>query len=239
MSERHKARIVVTDGDEEKVWIKPYLDAVLRYGGEPLLTRPGGRASHAGRLEGADGLMLTGGEDVAPARYGERVDPDAGVYVNPERDAMEFELIREALERDMPVLAICRGMQLLNVFMGGKLIQHLDGHRGPDMESEPSAFHRIYIAPGSKLAAVVGSGGTVRVNSIHHQGAREPQKAPGLLASAYALDDGLIEGVELPDHRWAIGVQFHPERREETPPHFDRLFEALVDRASEYAGRAP
>ena len=210
------------------------MDAVLRYGGEPVLVQPDGLDSHSGRLADVTGLMLTGGEDVDPSRYGEDVDPSAGVHVNPERDAMEFQLLRAALDRALPVLAICRGMQLLNVSLGGKLIQHLDGHRGPDLDTQPSTFHRIYIAPGSKLAAVVGSGGTVRVNSIHHQGAREPQRAPGLLASAYALDDGLIEGLESPDHRWTIGVQFHPERRQETPPHFDRLFESLVDRASEH-----
>ncbi len=234
MTNLPKARIAVTDGDEDSDWIKPYMAAVLRYGGEPILVRPDGLASHAGRIKDVTGLMLTGGEDVAPSRYGDDVDPSAGVHVNLERDAMELELLREALDRDMPVLAICRGMQLLNVCMGGKLIQHLDGHRGPDLKTQPSSFHRIYIAPGSKLAAVVGSGGTVRVNSIHHQGARDSQRAPGLLASAYALDDGIIEGMESPDHRWTIGVQFHPERREETPPHFDRLFEALVDRASEH-----
>lgn len=234
MSNLPTARIAVTDGDKETKWIQPYVDAVLRYGGEPVIARPGGLESHARRLDDVTGLMLTGGEDVDPSRYGEDVDPDAGVQVNLERDAMEFQLLEEALERDMPVLAICRGMQLLNVSLGGKLIQHLDGHRGADMSTQPSTFHRIYIAPGSKLAAVVGSGGTVRVNSIHHQGTKEPQRAPGLLASAYALDDGLIEALESPNHRWMIGVQFHPERREETPPHFDRLFEALVDRASEY-----
>ena len=234
MSNLTKARIAVTDGDKETKWIQPYVDAVLRYGGEPVIARPNGLESHSGRLAGITGLMLTGGEDVSPSRYGEAVDPEAGVHANPERDAMEFQLLEEALARDIPVLAICRGMQLLNVSLGGKLIQHVDGHRGPDMNAQPSTFHRIYIAPGSKLAAVVGSGGTVRVNSIHHQGAREPQRAPDLLASAYALDDGLIEALESPNHRWTIGVQFHPERREETPPHFDRLFEALVDRASEH-----
>ena len=234
MSNLPKARIAVTDGDKETKWIEPYVDAVLRYGGEPVITRPSGLETHAGRLAEVTGLMLTGGEDVDPSRYGENVDPDAGVQVNLDRDAMEFQLLDEALERDMPVLAICRGMQLLNVALGGKLIQHVDGHRGTDPGAGPSTFHRIYIAPGSKLAAVVGSGGTVRVNSIHHQGAREAQRSPDLLASAYALDDGLIEALESPTHRWTIGVQFHPERREETPPHFDRLFEALVDRASEH-----
>ncbi|MCH7653041.1 MAG: gamma-glutamyl-gamma-aminobutyrate hydrolase family protein, partial [Chloroflexi bacterium] len=89
------------------------------------------------------------------------------------------------------------------------------------------------ISPGSKLAAVVGSGGFVRVNSRHHQGIKEPQKSSELLASAYSLEDGYIEALESPGHRWVIGVQFHPERRMEVPPHFDRLFQSLVERAAE------
>ena len=119
--------------------------------------------------------------------------------------------------------------------MGGGLIEQLDDHppgTGSDNSAEP-LYHHIYISPGSKLAAVVGSGGFVRVNSHHRQGVREAQKSPRLLASAYSLDDGLIEALESPAHRWVIAVQFNPERRMEVPPHFDRLFQSLVERASE------
>ena len=97
-------------------------------------------------------------------------------------------------------------------------------------------YHHIYISPGSKLAAVVGSGGIVRVNSYHHQAVREAHKSPRLLASAYSLEDGLVEALESPVHRWVIAVQFHPERRMELPPHFDRLFQSLVERAEERLG---
>ena len=148
---------------------------------------------------------------------------------------MELSITRAALDDDLPIYGVCRGMQLLNVAMGGGLVQHLDGHSGTylgDDEWEAS-YHHIYISPGSKLAAVVGSGGFVRVNSLHHQGVREAQKSPHLLASAYSLDDGLIEALESPRHRWVIAVQFHPERRMEVPPHFDRLFQSLVERAAE------
>ena len=125
-------------------------------------------------------------------------------------------------------------MQVLNVALGGKLLQHIKGHNAYEEGGEElSQYHHIYISPGSKLAAVVGSGGFVRVNSRHHQGVKEPQKSSALLASAYSLEDGYIEALESPAHRWVIGVQFHPVRRMEVPPHFDRLFQSLVERAAE------
>ncbi|CAI8053853.1 Putative glutamine amidotransferase PB2B2.05 [Geodia barretti] len=125
-------------------------------------------------------------------------------------------------------------MQLLNIAFGGKasirIAEHADvGEDG----GVASAYHHIYIAPGSRLAAVVGSGGFVRVNSRHSNGIREAQKSSWLLASAYSLEDGVIEALESSRHRWIIGVQFRPERRMEVPPHFDRLFQSLLERAAE------
>ena len=132
----------------------------------------------------------------------------------------------------MPVLGICRGVQALNVSLGGTLTDDLSGHDSlEEGGGKKSSYHRVYIAPGSKLAAIVGSGGFVRVNSRHRQGIREAQKAPALLASAYSVEDGVIEALESPDHDWVIGVQFHPERRMEVPPQFDKLFQGLVERA--------
>ena len=148
---------------------------------------------------------------------------------------MELGLVRAALDDDLPIYGIGRGMAVLNLAMGGGLIGRLDGHPSgarSDASDEPR-YHHIYISPGSKLAAVVGSGGFVRVNSLHRQGVREAQKSPRLLASAYSVDDGVIEALESPAHRWVIAVQFNPERRMEVPPHFDRLFQSLVERASE------
>lgn len=144
-----------------------------------------------------------------------------------------WAMLETALSADLPILGVAEGMQALNLGLGGKPGADVVGHAAVRHEGRcDSSFHRIYISPGSKLAAVVGSGGFVRVNSRHSAGIREAQKGPSLAASAYSLEDGVIEALESPDHAWVIAVQFHPERRREIPPHFDRLFQALVDRAS-------
>ena len=144
------------------------------------------------------------------------------------------ELLRAALDDDMPIYTLGGGMQLLNIAMGGKPAVEVDAHSDVGGDGGAvSAYHHIYIAPGSRLAAVVGSGGFVRVNSRHDKGIREAQKSPWLLASAYSLEDGVIEALESSRHRWVIGVQFRPERRMEVPPHFDRLFQSLLERAAE------
>ena len=133
----------------------------------------------------------------------------------------------------MPVLGVGPGMIALNVAFGGAAPTEVVGHDVELEDGEPvSAYHRIYIAPGSKLAAIVGSGGFVRVNSRHGVGLRDAHKSPRLLASAYGLDDGVVEALESPEHDWVIAVQFNPERRMEVPPQFDRLFQGLVERAA-------
>ena len=213
-----------------------YLEALKPHGANVLLLLPDGAPPPEDVLGRADGLMLTGGADVHPNEYGAAPDPAANVRWSVRRDAMELPLIRLALERDVPVLAICRGMQALNVVCGGKLIQDLPGHRPEDVRG-PN-FHHIWVAPGSKLAAAIGSGGLVRVNSWHHQGLREAQKAPSLMASAYSPDDRLVEGLESPRHTWVVGVQCHPERKSargrwECPPQFQGLFATLVRKAGE------
>jgi len=185
------------------------------------------------RLRRLDGLLVTGGEDISPNLYDQAIDPLAGVHVNELRDSMEFPIVQAALARDIPILGICRGMQVLNVVLGGRLIQDLPGHKelGNALESE-SAFHRIWVSPGSKLAAVLGSGGRVRVNSRHHQGLREAQKSSELIASAYSVEDSIIEALESPKHHLVIGVQCHPERVKEVPRQFQRLFQVLVSEAN-------
>ena len=177
--------------------------------------------------------MLSCGPDLDPVLHGETAELHASLELNRPRDAMEMTLLRHALDRDFPVLAICRGMQLLNVAFGGTLLRDVPGHtgdRGKDGVWEP-AYHTTYLSPGSKLAAILGSGGFVRLNSIHNQGLREPQKASALLAIAYSVEDGVIEGLESPAHDWAIGLQCHPERKREVPGSFKRLFQAFVERA--------
>ncbi len=242
MTERHRPRIALTTGQEDAHFAR-YVDAVQRAGGDAWSLTPDSAPTPDEMLATAGALVLTGGGDIHPARYGEH--PSAGIEYMPfddMRDEMELELTRAALDADMPIYGICRGMQLLNVALGGQIVQHIgdpsggehSGTQTPDGDWDPS-YHHIYISPGSKLAAVVGSGGFVRVNSIHHQGVIEAKKSPKLLASAYSLEDGVIEALESPFHRWVIGVQFHPERRMEVPPHFDRLFQSLVERAAERA----
>lgn len=140
--------------------------------------------------------------------------------------------IKVALERDLPLLTVGNGMHILNQWFGGDIGNEVHNHEAIMREgNDVSAYHRIYISPGSKLAAVVGSGGFVRVNSRHKRGIRDIHKSPLLLASAYSVEDGVIEALESPNHDWVIGVQFQPERRLEMPPHFDRLFKSLVERA--------
>ena len=190
----------------------PHLaSAVRRAGGEPLVA-----ADADASLDRVGGLVVS----AAPRTdaHGRDSGRDAAAWVS------------EALDRGLPVLATGGGFLALNVAAGGSMVE-VDGHAVDPGDGDEPAYHRIYIAPGGKLAATVGSGGFVRVNSRHAFGVREAQKAPGLLATAYSLEDGVIEALESPEHPWAIGVQFHPERRGELPPHFDRLFDSLVARA--------
>ena len=205
---------------------EPHAEAVRRSGGTPLLL-----TDRWSSVE--DALRLIGGLLVSDSPI-EVPDSTANEGSS---GSEEVVLVRAALDRDMPVLGICSGMHTLNVTLGGTLTSDLPGHGVSDQNGEQvSSYHRIYISPGSKLAAIVGSGGFVRVNSRHDQGLREAQKSRYLMASAYSLEDGVIEAVESPEHDWVIGVQFQPERRMEIPPHFDRLFQGLVERAARVRG---
>ena len=228
-----KPLVAVTTGAVD-AHLDSYIDALERAGAEPWPLSPDMGLTTDEVLAHAGALVLTDGEDVRPPDIQE--DSRGETRFNDERDGMELRLCRAALDDDLPIYGIGRGMVVLNAAMGGGLIGRLEGHppsSSPDGSGKNSQYHHIYISPGSKLAAVVGSGGFVRVNSHHRQGVREAQKSPRLLASAYSLDDGLIEALESPAHRWVIAVQFNPERRMEVPPHFDRLFQSLVERASE------
>ena len=188
-------------------------------------------------MAGVGGLLLTGGPDIDPSIYGASPDSEVGLEHSRELDILEFGLLQYALGHDMPVLAICRGMQLLNVAFGGKLLQDIPGHKVERVDGRwASAHHSIYLSPGSKLAAILGRGGFFRINSLHHQGLREAQRSPRLLASAYSLEDAIIEGLESPEHSWVVGVQCHPERQDEVPKIFANLFQAFAERAEGYAG---
>jgi putative glutamine amidotransferase len=216
-----------------------YLQVMKSLGAEVRLLTPQHSGAAEELMRGVGGLLLPGGPDVDPILYGAEPDPDAGLKVCRPLDDLDLRLLDYALARDMPVLVICRGMQLLNVAFGGKLIQDLPGHRPrPQDEQRIPVQHVIYLAPGAKAAAIIGSAGFFRVNSWHHQGLREAQRSPRLMSTAYSVDDGLIEGLESPEHSWVIGLQCHPERQDEVPRAFANLFAAFLDRAEMYLGRS-
>jgi putative glutamine amidotransferase len=186
-------------------------------------------------LRGAGGLLLPGGPDVDPPLYGAEPDPTANLEVCRPLDDLDLKLLNYALDRDMPVLAICRGMQLLNVAFGGTLLQDLPGHNATRVEGQwVPQKHFIYLSPGAKTAAIIGNGGFFRVNSWHHQGLKEPQRSPRLMSTAYSMEDGIIEGLESPAHSWVIGLQCHPERQDEVPRNFANLFIGFLERAERY-----
>lgn len=197
-----------------------YYGSLLRAGGEPLMVEGPELPADAA------GLLLAGGVDVDANLYEERRDAEADQPNRP-RDDHERGLLRQALERDLPVLAVCRGHQLLNVAMGGSLLQHIggDGHRA-DGEGI-SRWHGVSLAEdGGRLGDVYPGGREIRVNSRHHQGVTPERLAPSLAALAYS-PDGLVEAVESREHRWVLGVQWHPERPEMHPAAAP-LFAAFV-----------
>lgn len=208
----------------EVVWLEP--QAVS--GADPLQL--------LGRLHG---LVASGGVDVDPRHFGEEALPEAGVEVDPVRDTAELPLIRAALDSDLPLLGICRGVQIINVALGGTLVQDLSLLGLPVAAHQQrlagkgllDLAHAVEIAAGSRLRALLGSE-RVEVNSFHHQAIRTP--APALVLTARA-PDGVIEALEHPGRRFVVGVQWHPERMVPTSSAQRRLFEAFV-RA---AGRTP
>ena len=226
------AVVAITSSSERNA--RRYVSAMESAGSHTRVLLPGfnGAPIAAELMLGIGGLLLSGGPDVHPSRYGQEPDPDAGLQLRPQLDDLDFGVLEYALSVDMPVLAICRGMQVLNVAFGGRLVQDLPGHRSD--EAEP-ATHQIYVAPGAKTAAIIGSAGFFRVNSYHHQGLMEAQRAPRLMSTAYGVDDGLVEGLESPEHSWVIGLQCHPERQDEVPRSFANLFAGLHDRAGQFA----
>ena len=206
-----------------------YVQAVDRAGGRPLLVPPSEEGVEE-TLTALDGLILPGGSDLEPGLYGQ--DPHPETYgVVPERDRGELALLNAALARDMPVLAICRGSQVLNVARGGDLVQHLPELVGHERHKEdPGVFgdHDVRIAAESRLGDLVG--GHAPIKSHHHQGFG--RLGDGLRDVAWA-DDGTIEAVEDPHHRFVLGVLWHPEAGED-----DALVSALVDEARAYRERA-
>jgi len=202
-----------------------YVRAVERAGGRALLVPP----SHDGveeTLESLDGLIFSGGSDLDPELYGQEAHAETSDVVR-NRDTAELALLEAALERDMPVLAICRGSQVLNVARGGDLVQHLPDVVGDEKHKHtPGTFadHDVSVEDGSRLASVLGERAPVK--SHHHQGFGKVGE--GLRVVAHA-EDGTIEAVEDPTRRFVLGVLWHPEAGEDA-----RLFEELVREAEQY-----
>jgi len=209
-----------------------YVDAITRAGGRPIVLPPSVEAVER-TLDALEGLLLSGGADISPDRYGEAPHPQT-TGIRPDRDAAELALFAGAMARGLPVLGVCRGMQLMVVACGGRLHQHLpdavghDGHR-----PAPGRYgdHLVTTAAGSRLRKLLGE--RVDVRSYHHQGIAET--GDRLIPTAWA-EDGTVEAVEQPDRRFALGVLWHPEAGEDL-----RLFLALVAAAIENgdAARAP
>lgn len=213
---------------------RPYIRAVRAAGGVPVLLPHGAPAEEwAALMHYLDGLILPGGEDVDPAVYRDERIQECGI-VDRERDRLELGLARRAIESALPLLGICRGHQVLNVAQGGSLWQDIaaqlptaQDHSCSHLEDAGLLAHNVRIKGGSLLAGVIGKE-EIGTNSSHHQAIRTV--GAGLVVTAWA-PDGVIEGVELPGHPFAVGVQWHPERMCDRHPPMLRLFEALVEAA--------
>ncbi|MFV1970911.1 MAG: gamma-glutamyl-gamma-aminobutyrate hydrolase family protein [Acidimicrobiia bacterium] len=217
-----------------------YTDSVLRGGGVPVLILPVEPRLIDPILDRLDGVVLTGGGDIAPERYGAERD-DAVRMVNHERDEFELALVTKAYERKMPMLAICRGNQVVNVAFGGTLIQDLASHSGAhdhDIAGEGAyePHSRAMVEEGSKIASIFGAG-LHGINSIHHQAVEALGEGLKVVASA---PDGTIEALEHEDKTWdLLSVQWHPEYlsvRDHGDSH--ELFTAFVDSAAKYAANS-
>lgn len=217
-----------------------YLHVLGSYGAAPVVLSPDcptvlpdGATFHpdaAGRLPVAvldhlQGLILSGGGDVHPKYFDQELNGAEPESIDLKRDELELHLSQAALARDLPIFAICRGCQVLNVAAGGGMVQHLPGHRSPQ---DGTAYHDVVIAPDSRFQAIVGAE-RLPVNTFHHQGLDQATMAPLFTPSAVAQpDEWLVEAYESRSHRWVIGVQWHPERVFELADEHRRLWDSFI-----------
>jgi putative glutamine amidotransferase len=244
-------RILVTTGDPARshnpelsaVKVGLYVEAIRRHGGEPSVIDSRTPAGERARLlSQMAGLLLTGGADVDPALYHE--PRDGSQDVDADRDALEMEAWGEAERRGLPVFGICRGLQAINVFAGGSVVQDVPDHAGTPYGDGPARTHNMSIDPDSRLARAIASAAPeglaatdgsdtsieLVVNTFHHQAIVGDRLAPGLRAVGWAASaqGRLVEAAESRDDRWVVGIQCHPERTDSTPAELEGLFEDFV-----------
>jgi gamma-glutamyl-gamma-aminobutyrate hydrolase PuuD len=211
-----------------------YVDSVVRHGAAAIaLDATSSSAERAAAFASMDGLLLTGGTDIAPSLYG--AADEGSVGTDPDRDELEAAAWAVADARGIPILGICRGLQAMNVFDGGTLTQHVDGHAGPGWGHGPAHSHPLRLVPGTRLARILspsGVGGSVlTVNSYHHQAVRADDLSPRYVPAAWSPSPvgDLVEAFEAREGPFRMAVQCHPERTESTPRSFERLFSFFVD----------
>src|SRR5580698_1633606 len=230
--------LAALQGERPHCWVmgRSYIEELRKVGAIPwiipLIPHDTDTLQHI--FDRLDGVFITGGVDVDPSHYGESKLPLCGV-TDPDRDTVEIALLRHALDRNLPILAVCRGIQILNVTCGGTLYQDVTAQVPaamkhdyfPTLEQPSRKFlaHDITVKSGSRLGRILGDA-VVPVNSMHHQAIKD--LAPNLSATAYA-PDGIIEGVEELDERYLIAVQWHPEELTETHPGMARLFTTFAE----------
>jgi putative glutamine amidotransferase len=224
--------ITLGDGDEPGLHVmrEDYVRSVEQAGAVPVVLPPVRPEDVPALLDRLDGVLLSGGVDVDPALYGQDRHPKLG-RVNRRRDDFELALTREALRRNQPILAICRGHQVLNVATGGTLIQDIaslvegamdhDG-RGPRCRRS----HRVEVTASSRLREILGED-ALSVNSLHHQAV--DRVGEGLVTAARCPEDGVVEGLEMPGRRFVVAVQWHPESFWNRPDSFQPLFDAHAE----------
>lgn len=217
-------------------------EAVVRHGADVIALDPtAGEPDRAAAFAAMDGLLIAGGPDLDPALYG--AAHEAETVVDGARDALDRAAWDAAETRAVPVLGLCRGLQAMNVFAGGRLLQHVEGHAGPAYGSGLPLTHPLRVVPGTRLARILFpanvGGGVLQVNSYHHQAVRPADLAPRFAAAGLSPSAGgdLVEALEAPSGPFRMAVQTHPERPEGTPRQLDRLFAFFVDACRGPVGR--
>ena len=219
-----------------------YLEALARHGAAAIpLDSTASEAERAATFDAMDGLLLSGGPDLDPARYGAM--PDGRGAVDAERDALELAAWQAAEARAVPVLGVCRGLQAMNVFAGGTLLQHVGGHAGASYGAGTPVTHPMRVVAGTRLARILYptnvGGGVLQVNSYHHQAVRRADLAAAFVAAGVAQsgEGELVEALEAPSGPFRVGIQCHPERTESSPRQLERLFAFFVDACRGPVGR--